>query len=142
MKRLYRHAQIASEDSPKLLNADVLVEAGRIIGVAPEITGVTDCEIIDCTGRILLPSLFDIHVHAREPGQEDKENIASCAEAAINGGVTGFVMMPNTRLPSTTQVSSAPSWKVPVAPASGPPFSPPEPSPRAAKAKISQASPR
>ena len=96
MKRLYRHALIASEDSPKLLNADVLVEAGRIIGVAPEITGVTDCEIIDCTGRILLPSLFDIHVHAREPGQEDKENIASCAEAAINGGVTGFVMMPNT----------------------------------------------
>jgi dihydroorotase len=96
MKRLYRHALIASEDSPKLLNADVLVEAGRIISVAPEITGVTDCEIIDCTGRILLPSLFDIHVHAREPGQEDKENIASCAEAAINGGVTGFVMMPNT----------------------------------------------
>jgi dihydroorotase len=96
MKRLYRHAQIASEDSPKLLNADVLVEADRIICVAPEITGVTDCEIIDCTGRILLPSLFDIHVHAREPGQEDKENIASCAEAAINGGVTGFVMMPNT----------------------------------------------
>lgn len=96
MKRLYRHAQIASEDSPKLLNADVLVEAGRIIGVAPEITGVTDCETIDCAGRILLPSLFDMHVHAREPGQEDKENIASCAEAAINGGVTGFVMMPNT----------------------------------------------
>jgi dihydroorotase len=96
MKRLYRHAQIASEDSPKLIHADVLVEGDRIIGVAPEITGVSDCEIIDCTGRILLPSLFDIHVHAREPGQEDKENILSCAEAAIHGGVTGFVMMPNT----------------------------------------------
>jgi dihydroorotase len=96
MKRLYRHAQIASEDSPKLLKADVLVEADRIISIAPEITEVTDCEIIDCSGRILLPSLFDIHVHAREPGQEDKENIASCAEAAINGGFTGFVMMPNT----------------------------------------------
>ncbi|MCX6854429.1 MAG: dihydroorotase, partial [Verrucomicrobia bacterium] len=96
MKRLYRCAQIASEDSPTLLFADVLVEGDRIIGVAPAITGVTDCEVIDCTGRILLPGLFDIHVHAREPGQEDKENIASCAEAAINGGVTGFVMMPNT----------------------------------------------
>jgi dihydroorotase len=96
MKRLYRCAQIASEDSPTLLFADVLVEGDRIIGIAPAITGVTDCEVIDCTGRILLPGLFDIHVHAREPGQEDKENIASCAEAAINGGVTGFVMMPNT----------------------------------------------
>ncbi len=96
MKRLYRHAQIASEDSPKLILGDVLVEGDRIIGVAPEITGVEGAEVIDCTGRILLPSLFDIHVHAREPGREDKENISTCAEAAINGGVTGFVMMPNT----------------------------------------------
>ena len=96
MKRLYRHAQIASEDSPKLQTADVLVEGEKIIGVAANITGVDNAEIIDCTGRILLPGLFDIHVHAREPGQEDKENIATCAEAAINGGVTGFVMMPNT----------------------------------------------
>lgn len=96
MKRLYRHAQIASEDSPHLTHADVLVEGDRIIGVASEITEVNDCISIDCSGRILLPGLFDIHVHAREPGQEDKENIATCAEAAINGGVTGFVMMPNT----------------------------------------------
>lgn len=96
MKRLYRHAQIASEDSPKLQLGDVLVEGDKIIGVAPAITGVTDCEVVDCTGRVLMPAMFDIHVHAREPGQEDKENITTCAEAAINGGVTGFVMMPNT----------------------------------------------
>ena len=96
MKRLYRNAQIASEDSPQLQTADVLVEGDKIIGVAAGITGVENVEIIDCTGRILLPGLFDIHVHAREPGQEDKENIATCAEAAINGGITGFVMMPNT----------------------------------------------
>ncbi len=96
MKRLYRHAQIASEDSSKLQTADVLVEGDKIIGVAPSIEKADGAEIIDCTGRILLPGLFDIHVHAREPGQEEKENIATCAEAAINGGVTGFVMMPNT----------------------------------------------
>lgn len=96
MKRLYRQAQIATEDSPKLELGDVLVEGEKIIGVAPQITGVTDCEVIDCQGRLLMPAMFDIHVHAREPGQEDKENIATCAEAAINGGVTGFVMMPNT----------------------------------------------
>ena len=96
MKRLYRNAQIASEDSPTLQTADVLIEGDRIIGVAPSITDAVDAEVIDCTGRILLPSLFDIHVHSREPGQEDKENIITCAEAAINGGVTGFIMMPNT----------------------------------------------
>lgn len=96
MKRLYRNAQIASEDSRALQTADVLVEAGRIVGVASAMQGVTDVVEIDCTGRVLLPGLFDTHVHAREPGQEDKENIATCAEAAINGGFTGFVMMPNT----------------------------------------------
>jgi dihydroorotase len=96
MKRLYRHAQIASEDSPKLQTADVLVEGDKIIGLAPSIEKADGAEIIDCMGRVLMPSLFDIHVHAREPGQEEKENIATCAEAAINGGVTGFIMMPNT----------------------------------------------
>lgn len=96
MKRLYRNAQIASEDNPKLQKADVLVEGGKITGVAASIAKADGAEIVDCTGCVILPSLFDVHVHAREPGQEQKENIATCAEAAINGGVTGFVMMPNT----------------------------------------------
>ncbi len=96
MKRLYKNAQIASADSPKLQSADVLVEGDRIIGVAASINDAADAELIDCTGCVLLPALFDIHVHARELGQEQKENSASCAEAAINGGVTGFIMMPNT----------------------------------------------
>ena len=73
----------------------MLVEGDRIIGVGPNIQA-DGAEVIDCTGRILLPALFDIHVHAREPGREDKETIATCAEAAINGGVTGIVMQPNT----------------------------------------------
>ena len=96
MKRLYRHGQIASEDSPTLTRADVLVEGDRIIAVAPEIANAEGAEVIDCTGRILLPALFDVHVHAREPGREDKETIQSCSEAAINGGITGLVLQPNT----------------------------------------------
>jgi len=96
MKRLYRHGQIATEDSATLIRADVLVEGDRIIGVAPGIVSNDDTEIIDCQGRILLPALFDVHVHAREPGREDKETIHTCSEAAINGGVTGMVLQPNT----------------------------------------------
>ncbi|MGV3662598.1 MAG: dihydroorotase [Prosthecobacter sp.] len=96
MKRLYRQAQIASEDSAQLQTADVLVEGDKIIGVAASIGAVDNAQVIDCAGRILMPAMFDLHVHAREPGQEEKENIATCAEAAISGGVTGFVMMPNT----------------------------------------------
>ncbi|MEY4484935.1 MAG: hypothetical protein RL693_2387 [Verrucomicrobiota bacterium] len=96
MKRLFKGGEIASEDSLKLFKADVLVENDRIIQIADGIVATPDCAVVDCTGKVLLPALFDVHVHAREPGQEQKENIATCSEAAINGGVTGFVMMPNT----------------------------------------------
>jgi len=96
MKRLYRAALIASEYHREPRRADVLVEGDRIIGVADSIEGLSDATIIDCAGHILLPSLFDVHVHAREPGREDKETIHSCSEAAINGGITGMVLQPNT----------------------------------------------
>ena len=96
MKRLFRHAQIATEDSPKLSQADVLVEHGRITGVAASIEDVAGAEVIDCTGRIILPALFDLHVHAREPGGEEKEDVRSSSEAGINGGITGMVLQPNT----------------------------------------------
>lgn len=96
MKRLYRHGQIASEDSPSLTRADVLVDGDQIVAVGPDLAVEPDVEVIDCTGRILLPALFDVHVHAREPGREDKETIQTCTEAAINGGVTGVVLQPNT----------------------------------------------
>jgi dihydroorotase len=96
MKRLYRNASIARADSPQLEEADVLVEGDRITGVARGLRDADDSVEIDCAGAILLPALFDLHVHAREPGLEEKENLASCAEAAINGGFTGFVMMPDT----------------------------------------------
>jgi dihydroorotase len=96
MKRLYRHGHIASEDSAQLQRADLLVEGDKIIGVGADLGKVDHAEIIDCTGCILLPSLFDVHIHAREPGREDKEDIRSCSEAAINGGVTGMVLQPNT----------------------------------------------
>lgn len=96
MKRLYRAALIASETHREPRRADVLVEGGLITGVADRIDAAEGAEIIDCAGQVLLPSLFDVHVHAREPGREDKETIQSCSEAAINGGVTGLVLQPNT----------------------------------------------
>ena len=93
---LFKNGQIASEDSPALQKADVLVSEGKILRLGLDLLAPPAAQVIDCAGKILLPALFDVHVHSREPGQEGKETIASCAEAAINGGVTGFVMMPNT----------------------------------------------
>jgi len=98
MKLLIRNARIASEDSPELVAADVLVEDGVIQAVAaglPE-SATDGARVIDAAGRLLMPAMFDAHVHFREPGGEAKEDIASGSAAAVNGGVTGVVMMPNT----------------------------------------------
>jgi dihydroorotase len=82
---------------------DILVSAeGKIEKVAPEIAPPAGAEVIDCAGKILLPGLFDMHVHLREPGREDEETIATGARAAVRGGFTGIVAMPNTDPPIDT----------------------------------------
>mgnify|MGYP002507838554 FL=1 len=74
---------------------DVLVQDGKIIKIAPEITE-EGAEIIDATGLVVAPGLVDIHVHFREPGQTHKEDIHTGALAAAAGGFTTVVMMANT----------------------------------------------
>lgn len=93
---LIQNAQIACEENDTLTAADVLVENGTITKIGQGIDAPADARVIDATGKVLLPSLFDTHIHMREPGQEGKETIKSGTEAAINGGVTGVVLMPNT----------------------------------------------
>jgi dihydroorotase len=74
--------------------ADVLVIDGKIAEVG-DIT--SDCEdVIDAEGMIVSPGLIDIHVHFREPGDEEEETIASGSAAAVAGGFTSVVCMPNT----------------------------------------------
>ena len=92
---ILRGGQFASEDSADLQQADLWLENGRVKALGPNVPATDGVPEIDCTGRILMPGLFDAHVHLREPGREDKETIATGSEAAINGGVTGIVAMPN-----------------------------------------------
>ncbi len=75
---------------------DILVKNGKIAKVALGIRTPAD-DIIDATDKIVLPGLVDIHVHLREPGREDKETIESGTKAAIKGGVTSLLAMPNTQ---------------------------------------------
>ncbi|HAJ56372.1 MAG TPA: dihydroorotase [Candidatus Omnitrophica bacterium] len=74
---------------------DILVEDGRISKVAKDIT-VPAKDMIDASGKIVMPGLVDMHVHLREPGREDKETVSSGSMAAIRGGVTSLLAMPNT----------------------------------------------
>ncbi len=56
-----------------------------------------DDRVIDLRGKILVPGLFDMHCHFREPGQEYKETLESGAHAALAGGFSGVALMPNTK---------------------------------------------
>ena len=96
-----RNAEIINEG--RRLRADVLIRAGRIerIGTIP--AGTMADEEYDLTGMLLLPGLIDDQVHFREPGLTHKACIASEARAAVAGGVTSFMEMPNTNPPATTQ---------------------------------------
>jgi len=64
---------------------------------------MADAVLIDATGKWLLPGAIDDHVHFREPGFTQKGTIASESRAAVAGGVTSFMDMPNTNPPTTTQ---------------------------------------
>lgn len=76
--------------------ADVLIEEGKIAAVGRGLGAPEGAEIRDVAGRVVAPGLVDLHVHLREPGQEDVETIATGARAAAAGGFTAVCAMPNT----------------------------------------------
>lgn len=76
---------------------DVLIAEGKIAAVGKiEKSAET---VIDAAGKIVAPGLIDIHVHFREPGDEEEETIASGSAAAVAAGFTSVVCMPNTKPP-------------------------------------------
>ena len=75
--------------------ADVVVRSGMIEQIAPEVEILEGDKVVDCTGKIVVSGLVDLHVHLREPGFEAKETIASGTAAAAHGGFTTVCSMPN-----------------------------------------------
>jgi len=99
---LIKNIQVVNEGSIK--TADVLITNGRIEKIAPQITK-TNTAIIEINGeeKYLLPGCIDDQVHFREPGLTHKATIATEAKAAVAGGVTSFMEMPNTIPNALTQ---------------------------------------
>ena len=105
---------------------DVWVRGGQIegLGAAGTLGAPEGARVVEAEGCLLLPGLFDMNVHLREPGREDKEDMASASAAALNGGITGLLAMPNTDPPvdsggmvqSVRDLAAAKS-RVPVFPA-------------------------
>ena len=77
---------------------DIHIENGKIKSVG-KISAPKTSEIIDCKDLIITHGFFDIHVHFREPGREDKEDLNSGSLAALAGGFTRVCAMPNTDPP-------------------------------------------
>jgi len=84
------------------MKADVLIEHDTIASVdAP--AGTTADEVVDAAGLHLLPGVVDAHVHFRDPGVTHKEDLHTGSRAAVKGGVTTFLEMPNTSPHASTQ---------------------------------------
>jgi len=100
---LIRGAQVVSSQSVE--KADIFIVKERIASVEPQLTQPPGAKIVEAHGLLALPGLIDIHVHLREPGGEHKEDIASGTRAALAGGVTTVLGMPNTTPPITDEAS-------------------------------------
>ena len=99
MMYLLKNALLVNEG--RQTRADLLIRGQRIERIAPQIEVQGRATEIDCTNRLVLPGLIDDQVHFREPGAPHKATIGSEARAAVAGGVTSFMEMPNTSPPTT-----------------------------------------
>ncbi|MBL7832330.1 MAG: dihydroorotase [Cyclobacteriaceae bacterium] len=98
---LILNANIVNEN--KVFQADVLIRNERIEKIGTGLQSEKTDKIIDAKGKYLLPGAIDDQVHFREPGLTHKANIFTESRAAVAGGVTSFMEMPNTLPPTFTQ---------------------------------------
>lgn len=101
MKYIIKNGKIINEG--KIINADILIENDKITKIATTITSPNNAIVIDAYGKYIIPGIIDDQVHFREPGIIHKANIASESRAAVAGGITTFMEMPNTKPACLTQ---------------------------------------
>lgn len=115
-KILIKNASIVNEGI--IYVSDLMIENELISKIGTGIKANESNQIIDATGLILIPGVIDDQVHFREPGLTHKATIASESKAAVAGGITSFIEMPNTNPPCITQalleekfdIASKSSW--------------------------------
>ena len=100
MGTVIKNAKIVNEH--QIIEGDLLIENQVIIKIAPSIS-VSNHKLIDLEGNFLMPGVIDDQVHFREPGLTHKANIFSESRAAIAGGITSYMEMPNTIPQTLTQ---------------------------------------
>ncbi|WP_165246884.1 dihydroorotase [Adlercreutzia sp. ZJ141] len=96
MALLLKNAHVIDPQVGRNETTDILIRDGKIAGVGRDLTMEKGVER-DLAGKIVVPGLVDMHVHLREPGFEQKGDIASETRAAAKGGFTAVCCMPNTK---------------------------------------------
>jgi len=109
-KLLIKNARLINEG--EIRDADVLIEGERIEKVASGIEGSGGAEVIDAAGRYLIPGMIDDQVHFREPGLTAKGDLATESAAAVAGGITSFMDMPNVNPQTTTREALADKYRI------------------------------
>jgi len=97
---IIKNGSIVDPKSGTVYKSTVLVEGTIIKSILPEdhdLNGFQDEDIIDASGKYIMPGFIDLHVHLRDPGLTYKEDIATGTAAAAKGGVTTICAMPNTK---------------------------------------------
>lgn len=95
MKLLLRGGRVVDPSQDIDALRDVRIENGLIAEIGEHL-GAGDAEVFDATGTVVAPGFIDMHVHLREPGQTQKETIATGVAAAVAGGFSAVACMPNT----------------------------------------------
>ncbi len=98
MKKIIKNGRIVTTEG--IVDKHIVVEDGKIVSITN--TDVAADEVIDAEGKYILPGLIEVHGHMREPGMEQKEDIPHGTRAAVAGGFTTIIDMPNTKPPTTT----------------------------------------
>ena len=98
---LIKNARIINEG--KIINSDIFIENEMIKEVSKSISlKSSSVQIIDAENNFVMPGIIDDQVHFREPGLTHKADIKSESKAAVAGGITSFIEMPNTNPQATT----------------------------------------
>ena len=106
---LITNARLVNEGT--ITEADLLIRNGRIQRIAPQITAPPGHAVHDAAGALLMPGMIDDQVHFREPGLTHKGDLATASRAAVAGGITSFMEMPNTRPQTSTREALAEKYR-------------------------------
>ncbi len=96
MKLLIKNGRLVDPLNHTDDTVDILIDGQSVADIQPRLDAGKVDRLIDAAGLVVCPGFIDMHVHLREPGNENKETIQSGVEAAVHGGFTSVACMPNT----------------------------------------------